>query len=90
MTKCNTCGAIYEPILPDGMLYFHACSPVRKLRVQQADLSIVLVDPPLPGGARLLAEEFVNRVNHRDENVPSTDERDAGKVKLPGLGITKL
>lgn len=28
MVKCNTCGGEYEPILPDGTQYFHACPPL--------------------------------------------------------------
>lgn len=26
--KCPTCHGVYTPILPDGLLYFHACSPL--------------------------------------------------------------
>lgn len=28
MVKCKTCGGIYEPTLPDGTQYFHACPPL--------------------------------------------------------------
>lgn len=28
MVKCNTCGGTYEPVLPDGMEYYHACPPL--------------------------------------------------------------
>lgn len=27
MVKCLSCGAVYDPVLADGMLYFHACPP---------------------------------------------------------------
>lgn len=27
MVKCLSCGGVYEPVLADGMLYFHACPP---------------------------------------------------------------
>lgn len=28
MVKCNVCAGSYEPILPDGSMYFHACPPL--------------------------------------------------------------
>jgi len=28
MVKCNTCGGIYDPVMADGMQYFHACPPL--------------------------------------------------------------
>ncbi len=27
--ECLSCGGVYEDVLPDGMLYFHACPPTR-------------------------------------------------------------
>lgn len=26
--QCLSCGGVYQPIQPDGMLYFHACPPL--------------------------------------------------------------
>ena len=28
MLECLTCGGRYEPLLPDGLQYFHACPPL--------------------------------------------------------------
>lgn len=28
MVKCNACGGVYEPVLPDGLRYFHTCAPI--------------------------------------------------------------
>lgn len=28
MQECQTCGGRYEPVLPDGMQYFHVCPPL--------------------------------------------------------------
>jgi hypothetical protein len=28
MQKCNSCGGVYEPVLPDGSRYFHSCAPI--------------------------------------------------------------
>lgn len=25
--RCNACGGVYDPALPDGTAYFHACAP---------------------------------------------------------------
>lgn len=36
MLKCNTCGGTYEPILPDGMQYFHTCPPLSVVELRQA------------------------------------------------------
>lgn len=38
MVKCLSCGGVYEPVLADGMLYFHACPPfsARELRAAVA------------------------------------------------------
>lgn len=27
--RCNSCGGTYSDVLPDGILYFHACPPDR-------------------------------------------------------------
>jgi len=26
--RCNSCLGVYRELLPDGMLYFHACPPI--------------------------------------------------------------
>lgn len=90
MQKCSTCGGIYDPLLPDGMLYFHACPPVPKLKVLQPGGAIAIVDPPLPAGAVLLQELAMPMPQGRDENVPSTRAQDHGLMKAAGKGITTL
>lgn len=36
MVKCLSCGAIYEPVLADGLQYFHACPPFAAHELQKA------------------------------------------------------
>lgn len=36
MMKCLGCGATYEPVLADGMRYFHACSPFAAHELREA------------------------------------------------------
>jgi hypothetical protein len=35
--ECLSCGGIYEETMPDGLRYFHACPPIRKLAIRLAD-----------------------------------------------------
>lgn len=36
MQRCKSCGGEYEPILPTGARYFHACAPLLRVRVERA------------------------------------------------------
>jgi len=36
MLKCTACGGVYEPAQPGGLHYFHACSPLSRVRVERA------------------------------------------------------
>lgn len=36
MVKCNVCGGTYEPVLPDGSMYFHACPPLSAIELKDA------------------------------------------------------
>lgn len=36
MRKCLSCGATYEPVLADGMLYFHTCPPFSAPELRKA------------------------------------------------------
>jgi len=36
MVKCNACGGMYEPILSDGMQYFHRCPPLSRVELAAA------------------------------------------------------
>lgn len=32
--QCNTCGATYVDVLPDGMEYYHACAPLSPAEIR--------------------------------------------------------
>lgn len=36
MVQCRSCGGTYEPILPDGLEYYHACPPLSGVELRQA------------------------------------------------------
>lgn len=44
MVECVTCGGRYEPMLPDGTQYFHACPPlaVHELKARLDDGTLAL------------------------------------------------
>jgi len=42
--KCNTCGGVYDDVLPDGYRYFHSCAPVPAQRVKTAGGAITVVE----------------------------------------------
>lgn len=90
MVECQTCGGTYEPILADGTQYFHACPPLAAWELQQA---VDAGDVELPKGETVedaVARRSYERADKRDENLPSTDERHAGKVKRAGRGVAEL
>lgn len=33
LKRCNTCGGEYDDVLRDGLLYFHTCPPITRVRV---------------------------------------------------------
>lgn len=46
MLKCNSCGGEYEPILPDGTQYFHACPPLTARELSELlDRQVVQLRP---------------------------------------------
>jgi hypothetical protein len=86
MVKCNACGGTYEPLQDDGLQYFHACPPLSapELAAKVAAGKIVL-----PGGEtadQAVQRRMYERANKRDENLKSTDPKDAGSLKAAGDG----
>lgn len=75
MVKCLSCGATYEPVLADGMLYFHACSPFSAAELRTAVTA---------GTVRLTPEQQAafDAATQRDrDNPPKPDtERQADRV----------
>ena len=63
MVKCLSCGAIYEPLLADGLQYFHACPPFAAHELRKA-----MTD----GTVRLNAEQqaAVAAATQRDQDNP--------------------
>ena len=47
--RCRACQGEYSPTTPDGLRYFHACPPVKAIRVSRAgNLSIIPVSQLQP------------------------------------------
>lgn len=91
MVKCQSCGGIYEPVLSDGMQYFHACPPLSAPELQAAvDAGAVT----LPKGETV--EEAVllrtyERANKRDENVVAGSDPDKdAPIKAEGDGAVEV
>lgn len=90
MVQCISCRGAYEPIQPDGTRYFHVCPP---LSVVELDAAVKGGKVKLPAGETpddAIIRRVYERLNKRDENVPSTAEPDKNKIKAAGLGTTKL
>lgn len=112
MVKCKSCHGTYEPLLPDGTLYFHACPPLSPWELEAAiGTGLVVLTPAqqrLVDAATALDTQFplakdvesrrqatlaqlaVPRPLRRDENVPSTLERDSGTRKADGTGVQEI
>lgn len=91
MVKCNSCGGTYEPVLPDGMQYFHACPPLSAPELQAA---VDAGDVELPKGMRVedaLRVTVFERANKRDENVVAGgDPEHAAPIKAEGDGVLEF
>jgi hypothetical protein len=87
MVECQSCGGRYEPIQADGTQYFHRCGPLSAAELAKA------VDEgraQLPKGetvADAIGRRVYERANLRDENIVSTREQHAGKIKAEGDGV---
>lgn len=62
MVECQTCGGRYEPVLADGLQYFHACPPLAvheiKARLDDGTLRLSRAD-----AARLQAAQDADRAD---------------------------
>jgi hypothetical protein len=91
MQKCLSCGGVYEPVLPDGLDYYHKCAPLTATElaaaVQAGKLSLP-IDPvtkveETPDEA--VQRRSYERANARDENVTPN-----GALKAVGAGVEQL
>lgn len=85
--KCNTCAGIYDAVTPEGLAYFHACPPLRQLRVQELDGTYSTVDPGTQGVRRVVGERFTPRPNRRDENVRLNPTTGKSEPIATGAGV---
>jgi hypothetical protein len=98
MLKCLSCGATYEPVLADGMAYFHRCAPLSapQLAAAVAAGKIVLpVDPvtTLPESPDMaVARRTYERAQLRDENIKGPAARPdlPAPMKAAGKGVQDL
>lgn len=85
--RCRACGGTYDPVLPDGMRYFHACADLSDAEVI-AILGLPADDTTWTVGQRQAFERFPRtRPNRRNENVPGTTPADTGRRIADGLGV---
>lgn len=85
MLKCNSCGGTYEPILSDGMRYFHRCPPVAEyFDATRTPITRAQAEAIMRVGGTYFVR-YVDRPNLRDENV--TGARDAqGQAMMTAAG----
>lgn len=86
--RCNCCGGTYDDVLPNGMLYFHACPPVW----DKAAGAWVL--PPggrdeniLPGVRINISADRVTTITDATDRVVDTDP-DHLPIRAEGRGRT--
>lgn len=88
--RCNSCDGEYAPIGLDGVRYFHACAPLSPAELEKAVAIGAIVLSRLELEDALSGRRPIARPLARDENVPSTRERDAGEVKSTGTGTAVI
>lgn len=69
MRICQSCGGRYEPIGADGVRYFHACPPQRRVRVRRGATELLVALEEVLDTDVQLEELDVERPNRRNENV---------------------
>lgn len=87
---CLTCGGVYADVLPDGLLYFHACPPL-----SDSEVGVKLGLPAdaatwSPVQRQQVAAYPRARSNHRDENRPGTRAIDHNQLKAAGQGVREV
>jgi hypothetical protein len=88
MVKCNACGGTYEPVLLDGMEYYHKCPP---LSVVELAAAVAAGKVQLPLGETpdiAVTRRSYERSNQRDENIQVDPRTGAVSVKSVGAGTT--
>lgn len=88
MQQCAACGGTYQPIQADGTQYFHRCPPLSAVELDAAVQAGKVTLPKNETAADAAARRSYSRNGERDENVPSTLQKDAGKLKAAGMGTT--
>lgn len=90
MVQCKSCGGLYEPILADGMQYFHRCPPLSAVELEKA---VADGRVQLPAGetvADAITRRTYERQNLRDENRPSTTPTKPDAMKAAGAGVVDV
>ena len=88
MVKCTACGGTYEPILPDGMQYFHRCPPLSRVELAAAVAAGKVALPANETVDDAVARRTYERTNQRDENIQSTAPNGPATMKAAGAGTT--
>jgi hypothetical protein len=84
--QCNCCGAIYDTVQADGMLYFHACAPLSSVELAAAvTAGKVTLPPKETAGDAVLARTY-ERANKRNENRVIADGADKSEIIAAGDG----
>jgi len=88
MVKCNACGGTYEPVLPDGMEYFHKCPPLSVVELAAAVAAGKVQLPALETPDVAVTRRIYERSNARDENIQVDPRTGAVTIKSAGAGTT--
>lgn len=91
MLECQSCGGRYEPILPDGMQYFHVCPPLSQSELQAAvERGAVVLAKDETVEAAYLTRTY-ERASKRDENVvPAREHNAPATIKAAGKGAIEV
>jgi hypothetical protein len=90
MVVCQSCGGTYDPVLADGMQYFHRCPP---LSVVELAAAVKAGKVKLPDGEEpdvAVTRRVYERAQLRDENRPSTFQEHAGQIVSAGRGVKSI
>jgi hypothetical protein len=90
MTQCKACGGVYNTTQADGTTYFHRCPPLSAVELAAAVSAGKIVLPLGETPDKAVAARTYERANVRDENLPSTLAKDAGKRKSDGAGVVTV
>jgi hypothetical protein len=73
MVECLTCGGRYEPLLPDGLQYFHACPPLAVHEIE-AGLDAGTIILSRADAARLQAAKDADAANAVAAGEPTRED----------------